>query len=128
VVWLAIRQFILFRPENGRLYRKAGLNKRVQELDADEKRYAGQRDWLEFIRKQRDVLNGLIRASGFLDEAAVKGAKWATLGSFVMDGNIPAEQEFLRSFTYGRWRQYSSFSHCVYEGYISDNPHLASTS
>lgn len=110
--------------ENGRLYRRAGLNKRVRELDADEKRYAGQPDWLEFIKKQRDVLSDLIRASGFSDEAEVKGAKWATLGSFVMYGHIPPEQEFLRSFTYGRWRQYSSFSHCGYEGYISDNPPL----
>ena len=55
----------------------------------------------------------------------IRDAKgWPTLGAYIRpkSGPLTPHQQFLKSFTYMAWRQYSALSHSAFEGYVGDIP------
>jgi hypothetical protein len=129
--------FILQDPAmNGSWFRQSGFKKALAALDEDEKRYGGRPEWDEWIAKSRDMLALGIRLCGLTTtEVAAPLTPWPTLGKYVSDkqsgGTTTPHQDFLRTFVYGRWREYSAMAHGAFEGlmptamyYVADSiPH-----
>lgn len=107
----------------GSLWRESGYCKAFEALDDTEKRYGGEPAWDEWIEKNREALELGIRACG-LTVAGVKAQKmrWPTLGKYIRDkqpgGLLTSHQEFLKTFMYGDWRQYSAMAHGAFEGLL----------
>jgi hypothetical protein len=105
----------------GKWFRKSGYKKLLEAFNEDEKRYARQPKWGEWIRKGRDGLDFLIRADGMkmADVLALK-SYWPTLGTYIGNkqpgGGTSPHQDFLRTFTFGYWRKYSAMAHGAFEG------------
>ncbi|ABF42955.1 hypothetical protein Acid345_3955 [Candidatus Koribacter versatilis Ellin345] len=120
---------------NGALFRKSGFQKSLRALDDEEQRYGGQPKWDEYIARGRSMIDLGLRESGFT-LAEINSQKWAwhTLGQYLSykpGGRTTAHQDFLRTFAYGNWREYSAMSHSTFEGlmptamyYVADTaPH-----
>jgi hypothetical protein len=106
----------------GASYRKAGLKKRLLEIEEDQVTYAGKPDWDEYNERQLQALEVLIRASGHTVEDIRNARSWPTLGKY-LQGNLDsltAHQKFLKTFTHLQWRQYSGLAHCGFEGYVGE--------
>jgi len=109
---------------NGAWFRMSGYRKLLGALDEDEKRYGGQPKWDEWIKKSRDGLDFGMRADGIkrADVLALKSF-WPTLGKYIADkqpgGVTTPHQDFLKTFTFGIWRQYSAMAHGAFEGLMS---------
>ncbi len=129
---------ILQNPSaNGAWFRNSGYKKLLAALDEDEQRYGGQPKWDEWIKKSREGLAFGMRADGvrMADVIALKSSYWPTLGKYISDkqpgGGIGPHQNFLKTFTFGFWREYSAMAHGAFEGlmltamyYIADSmPH-----
>jgi hypothetical protein len=114
------------------VYRKSGFRKVLNDLDELQQRYAGQRKWRSYVAGRRKVVKLQIRQSGFtLSEinAMKKRDLWPTLGVYATQaqkgGTFTDHQQFLQSFTYSDWRQYSALSHGAFEafaGLLGDMP------
>jgi len=106
---------------NGTWFRMSGYKKLLTVLDEEEKRYGGQPKWDEWVRDSRDKLSLAIRTDGFKvqDVIALKPS-WPTLGKFVLDkqpgGVTTPLQDVLKTFTFGKWREYSAMAHGAFEG------------
>lgn len=106
----------------GPAFRKSGFKKELEALAEDQARYGGQADWDAYIAEKRQKVNLAIRECG-LDMAGVlaQGA-WKTLGQYLGSlqpgGVLSAHQLFLKTFTYGMWRQYSAMAHGGFEGLL----------
>lgn len=106
---------------NGELFRKSGYKKLLVGFDDDEKRYGGQPKWDEWIKKGRDGIDLLIRSDGMklADVLALK-SYWPTLGTYIGNkqkgGTTSPHQDFLKTFTFGIWREYSAMAHGAFEG------------
>jgi hypothetical protein len=115
---------ILQEPaKNGLWFRKSGFKKALDALKEDESRYSGQPKWDSWIARMRNMLDVGIRLSGLtLSEVETHKPSWPTLGKYVLDkkigGTTTAHQDFLRTSSYGRWREYSAMSHGAYEGLL----------
>jgi hypothetical protein len=128
--------FILQAPAiNGEWFRKSGYKKLLAGIDEDEQRYRDPK-WDEWARKSRDGLDFLIRRDGMtMAEVLALKSYWPTLGKYINDkqpgGTITAHQDFLKTFTFGAWREYSGMAHSAFEGlmptamyYVADSmPH-----
>ncbi len=105
----------------GPAYRRSGIKKMLKDLEEDEQRYAGREKWEVYVKERRGGVMQLIRMSGFALEDVMNQQPWATLGAYVArnqpGGILTAHQEFLRTFTYLGWRQYSALSHGAYEAF-----------
>jgi hypothetical protein len=121
---------------NGSWFRKSGFRKALAAFDEDEHRYGGQPKWDRWIKRNRDGLDFAIRECGLtMADVLAQTGMWPTLGKYVSDkkpgGTITPHQDFLKTFTYGRWREYSAMAHGAFEGlmtvamyYIADSmPH-----
>jgi hypothetical protein len=113
--------FILQNPSlNGSWFRKSGLRKALKALDDDEARYGGQPKWDAWIKKNRDWIDLEMRANGLVRSEVLAQAPWPTLGKYVLDkqpgGTFTPHQQFLKTFTYGQWREYSAIAHGAFEG------------
>jgi hypothetical protein len=120
---------------NGPWFRRSGYKKALASFDEEEARYGGRPEWDEWIRSGRDGLDFQIRAVGLAMPDVLGSDPWPTLGKYVSDkrvgGTFTPHQDFLRTFTYGRWREYSAMAHGGFEGlmragmfYIADSmPH-----
>jgi hypothetical protein len=120
---------------NGPWFRKSGFRKVLAALEEDESRYGGQQKWDDWIKKTRDGINLQMRANGFVMSEILAQSSWPTMGKYISDkqpgGTITPHQDFLKTFTYGRWREYSAMAHGTFEGlmpvamyYITDSfPH-----
>jgi hypothetical protein len=120
---------------NGPWFRRSGYKKALAAFDEEEARYGGRPEWDEWIRNGRDGLDFQIRAVGLAMADVLSSDPWPTLGKYVSDkragGTFTPHQDFLRTFTYGRWREYSAMAHGGFEGlmragmfYIADSmPH-----
>lgn len=129
--------FILQAPSvNGEWFRKSGYKKLLTAVDEDEQRYHGQPKWNDWVRKTREGLDFLIRRDGMTTaEVLALTSYWPTLGRYINEkqagGTITAHQNFLKTFTFGAWREYSAMAHSAFEGlmptamyYIADSmPH-----
>jgi len=117
-------------------FRKSGFKKALAALDEDEQRYKGQPDWDHWIANRRDAIDFLIRQCDLSMTAVLAQlAFWPTLGKYVSDkkpgGTTTPHQDFLKTFTLGKWREYSAMAHGAFEGlmnvamyYVADSfPH-----
>jgi hypothetical protein len=127
---------ILQNPSvNGPWFRKSGFRKALAALDEDESRYGGQQKWDDWIKKTRDGINFQMRVNGLAMSEVLAQPSWPTMGKYISDkqpgGTITPHQDFLKTFTYGHWREYSAMAHGAFEGlmpvamyYITDSfPH-----
>ncbi len=73
-----------------------------------------------------------IRADGLTMPDVSAQMPWQTLGKYIADkqsgGMITPHQNFRKTFTYGKWREYSTMAHGAFEGlmpvtmyYIADS-------
>ena len=110
---------------NGIKFRKSGFNKALLSLEADKAKYGGDPRWDAWIAKNREHLELSIRACGF-DVAEVIQWKesWPTLGRYVGEqqrgGTLTPHQDFLKTFNYGHWREYSAMAHGALEGLLGN--------
>ncbi len=104
-------------------FRKSGYRAMLHGLDADEKQYGGNPSWLTHIRKVRKRLRFELRQLS-ISETDVLDFKanpsWQTLGKYLGNDSAAANdtphKKYLRRFTFGNWREYSSLSHGAFEG------------
>jgi hypothetical protein len=120
---------------NGAWFRKSGFKQLLKAFDEDQARYGGQQKWDEWIAKNRSGIDIEIRASGLTMVEVLAQPLWPLLGKYINakqpGGTFSPHQDFLRTFTYGAWREYSAMAHGTFEGlmrvamyYIADSmPH-----
>lgn len=127
---------ILHAPAaNGAWFRKSGFKKALMALDEEEKRFGGRPEWDEWIKRGRDMLDIGMRSSQLTVAEVVQSPSWPTMGAYISNkqpgGVTTPHQDFLKTFTYGSWREYSAMAHGAFEGlmptamfYVSDTmPH-----
>jgi hypothetical protein len=127
---------ILENPRiNGPWFRRSGYKKLLTVLDEEEKRYGGQPKWDRWVKNSRDGIDLQMRANGMTKADVLAQNPWPTLGKYISDkqagGVTTAHQDFLKTFAYGKWREYSAMAHGGFEGlmligmyYITDSmPH-----
>ncbi len=112
---------ILQNPRrNGTWFRASGYRQWLKALDEDQARYGGRPEWDEWITKARDGVDFLIRANALKMTDVLNSSQWPTLGRYISDrqpgGAFTPHQEFLQTFTYGMWREYSAMAHGAFEG------------
>lgn len=124
---------ILQDPQrNGPWFRKSGYSRRLKALDEDQARYGGQPQWDEWIERNRKEIDFDLRLNNLTMNEVIHHPPWPTLGKYIGDkrpgGSVTPHQEFLKTFTYGHWREYSAMAHGAFEGlmpvamyYISDS-------
>ena len=120
---------------NGPWFRKSGFRKALAAMQEDEERYGGQQKWDDWVKRGRDMIDFQVRASHLDMSEVLAATPWPTMGKYISDkkpgGTITPHQEFLKTFTYGQWREYSAMAHGAFEGlmrvgmyYITDSfPH-----
>jgi hypothetical protein len=113
-------------------FRLNGFDKKMKALNDEKARYGNDPAWDDHISERGTVLRLGIRQSQFDPDAMPKFNKWKTLGQFI--GDQPAQdtelQHFLRTFTLGKWREYSQVSHATFDGLTAvgilyQRPHAA---
>lgn len=113
---------ILQNPrKNGPWFRKSGYKRVLNELDEDRARYGGDPRWDEWIDRNRNGADFDLRRDGFSVPEVLAELNWPTLGRYLSrqpHGISTPHQQFLRSFTYGEWREYSAISHGGFEGLL----------
>ncbi|HEV2178431.1 MAG TPA: hypothetical protein VGW33_14690 [Terriglobia bacterium] len=121
--------------QNGSWFRKSGYRQWLKALDEDQARYCGKPEWDEWITKSRREIDFLMRADDLTMDEVLAQTKWPTLGQYIRNkqpgGTLTPHQDFLRTLTYGAWREYSAMAHGTFEGlmrvavyFISDSiPH-----
>ncbi len=72
--------------ENGPLYRRFGLKKRLLDIEEDQATYAGKPEWDNYNSEQKKALDWLIRASGFTEDEVRRAKPWKTLGTYLLQG------------------------------------------
>lgn len=107
---------------NGPAFRKSGFKKTFQDLDEEERLYGSRPEWDAYIKEGRAKTDFKMRESNLTMAEVMAGRSWPTLGRYLRDvpkGALPTpHQEFLRTLTYGAWREYSALSHGAFEGLL----------
>ena len=104
-------------------FRRSGYKMALEALEEDKLKYGNNPDptWTVWLTKRGDALDFAMRTDGFrLDEVMAQN-RWPTLGTYLRERkNIPAtaHQLFLKSLTYGYWREYSEYSHGTFQGLL----------
>jgi hypothetical protein len=90
------------------------------KLDEHEVKYGGSPKWDAWIKKNRDGYDFLIRECGLTMAEVLAQPSWPTLGRYVSNkqpgGTTTPHQDFLKTFTYNAWREYSAMAHGAFEG------------
>jgi hypothetical protein len=106
--------------ENGPRFRRSGLKNAFDALNEDEKKYGGRAEWDNWIKGRRQELLSLMKADNIKMDEVLAEPMWPTMGTYVKrlqpGGVTTAHQDFLKSFTYLAWREYSAMAHCTFEG------------
>lgn len=105
---------ILENPSaNGSAFCKSGFKKRLKDLQEDEARYGGQPNWDASIKEGRQKIDMALRQYGLTMSEVQAQESWQTMGKYIHDkgpgGTFSPHQTFLKTFTYGMWRQYSAW-------------------
>ncbi len=115
---------ILQEPSaNGQWFRASGFKRLLDAVKEDEERYGGKAEWDNYNNERRKGLDIGIRSSQ-LKMAEIPAAEpWPTLGTYAKrlgkGATSTPHQQFLKTFLYGHWRQYSAMAHATFEG-LSD--------
>lgn len=104
------------------VYCKSGFKKEFKDLNEDKARYGDREEWKPYFENKKSKLSLALRQYGFA-EAEVRASKpWPTLGGYLSEkgpGNsMTPHQVFLKTFTYGMWREYSAMAHGGFEGLL----------
>lgn len=103
----------------GRQFRASGIRKLLQFVEADRIRYEGRPEWDRWVSESRDKLKTLLHQNKFT-EAEVRDATrfpdWPTLGRYLASQPVNDHKKFLKTFTFGSWKQYSAVAHGGPEG------------
>lgn len=127
---------MLDKPGRAYDFRLSGYKKALDALDADEKRYGGNAEWDNYIRKQRDLLGLMLRHDGFKLSEVHTAKMWPTLSAYLRVKKttpLTPHQQFLKKLTYGFWQEYSAMAHGAFDGLLpaamfyapKDMPHEA---
>jgi hypothetical protein len=111
----------LEHPAMATEYRKCGLKKVLDALDAERDAHPGDRVWADWHAERLPFVEGFIVRCGFtVDDVRAQG-KWQTMGTYLgtkkPGGSLTPHQQFLIQFTHLQWKQYSALSHAGYEGF-----------
>ena len=114
------------RRVKGPAFCKSGFKNTFRALDALERRYGGRPEWDDYIKDGREKTDFKMRGLN-LTKAEVDAEKsWPTLGQYLSKkpgGKITPHQQFLETFTYGVWREYSALAHGAFEGLLDAGPY-----
>lgn len=108
---------------NAPWFRKSGYRKALLAFKEDEERYGGDPKWDDWIQRNRGQLDlGMRAVSMSENEVMAQKESWPTLGKYVSPRRpgdaLTPHQQFLKTFTYGFWREYSAMAHGAFEGLI----------
>ena len=105
---------------NGPWFRKYGYLKVLEEFDEEEKKYGGRPKWDAWIKNGRDGIDFQMRVDNFKKSDVLSTLEWPTFGKYVKKlrkgGVTTSHQDFLRTFLYGRWKEYSAMAHGGFDG------------
>jgi hypothetical protein len=105
---------------NGLWFRASGFKRIIAAIEEDEQRYGGQPEWDEWNVKRRDNVDLGVRTSGLKMSDVPLASDWPTLGRYAKlpgkGATFTPHQQFLKTFLYGHWRQYSAKAHATFEG------------
>ncbi len=111
----------LENPAKAAEYRKCGLKKVLDALDAERDAHPGDQAWEAWRAERLPFVEGFIVRCGFTVGDVRAQGKWQTMGSYVgtkgPGGSLTPHQRFLGQFTHLQWKQYSALSHAGYEGF-----------
>lgn len=104
-------------------FRKSGYKMAFEALEEDKAKYGGNPDprWADWLTGRQDSLDFTMRVNGFTLGEVMTEKNWPTLGTYLRkQGNVPlnSHQMFLKSLTYGYWREYSEYSHGTFQGLL----------
>jgi hypothetical protein len=102
-------------------FRKSGYKMALLALEEDERKYGKNPDpsWAEWFQKRRQNLEFGMRRDGFKLGDVMAQDRWPTLGAYLRPKKniqLTDHQLFLKSLTYGYWREYSEYSHGTFQG------------
>lgn len=104
----------------GPRFRLGGFKKMQSAIFEDEQRYGGKPDWDEWLAKRKEGLDIGVRSSNLKMTDILSTLDWPTLGAFAKQlgkgSTTTPYQDFLKTFLYGRWREYSALAHATFEG------------
>jgi hypothetical protein len=105
-------------------FRRSGYKMALEALEEDERKYLNNPDprWVEWFQKRRDELDIGMRRDGFNLNEVTAQKRWPTLGTYLRPKkNTPLtdHQLFLKSLTFGYWREYSEYSHGTFQGLLN---------
>jgi hypothetical protein len=120
---------ILGNPaDNGPAYRKSGLRKILEELNELSQTYRGKPEWQAYVEERRKHVEMLLRMSGYTVDEVMAQPYWQTLGNYLSarktGGTLDSHQQFMKTFTFFDWRQYSALSHGAYEAFAGIMGHV----
>jgi len=117
-------------------FRKSGYRMTLEALEEDKLKFGNHPDprFREWLKKREAALDFSMRVDGFSLAEVLGQSRWPTLGTYLRQkrGSSPTpHQAFLKSLTYGFWREYSEYSHGTFQGLLrtamfyleSDMPH-----
>jgi len=102
-------------------FRRSGYRMSYEALAEDERKYASDPDprWADWFKKRRENLELGLRRDGFTFKEVMAQKKWPTLGVYLVPKKgfpLTEHQLFLKSLTYGHWREYSEYAHGTFQG------------
>jgi hypothetical protein len=105
---------------NGSWFRKSGYKRELIDLAEEKARYGGHPRWDEWIAKKETAIFHSMRVDNFSLSDVQSTDSWPTLGSYLRPSKtgLNPHQQFLKTFTYGGWREYSAPAHGAYEGLL----------
>ena len=103
----------------GRQFRASGIRKSFLLVAAEETRYKGKPEWDEWVAESRVKLDVILRGTGLTEVECMDKQQfpdWPTLGKYLGTLPIDDHKKFLKTFTFGPWKQYSAVAHGGPEG------------
>lgn len=94
----------------------------MRDLDEDEARYGGNPNWEGYLKEKRGKIHLELRKYGLTFPEIQSQTPWPTMGKYIADKQpgavLSPHQEFLKTFTFGMWREYSAMAHGGFEGLL----------
>jgi hypothetical protein len=105
---------------NGPWFRASGFKKMQGAVLEDEQRYGGKAEWDSYNASRRNLLELGVHSSQLRMTDIQQAQDWPTLGTYAKrlgkGATSTPHQQFLKTFMYGHWRQYSAMAHATFEG------------
>jgi hypothetical protein len=105
--------------EKGLDFRRSGYRHALIALEEDEGKLGHRPEFHRWLAKRREMVEMGMRRDGFRVEDVLAEKRWPTLGTYIRPapGTAPTDhQKFLKSLTYGYWREYSEYAHGTFQG------------